>query len=389
MLNTGKRLLPPFAHRWIKALRRRRMQAQLAPLQSRLNAILQQYNTARPIIIFAPGLDWHKHIFQRPQHLASALAKQGALVFYLQPDPQPGDEPFQAIQPNLYVCHTPVELFWSLQKPFVYLLTWNRDYAASFNRPRIIYDYLDDLEVMEDHNPARLQQEHKQLLRRASLVLTTATRLYDKVKPLRQDMLLCPNGVTLEHFAPGKISTGQPPPVDLQAVMATGRPVIGYYGALARWFDYELLGWLLQNRPDLSFLLIGPDYDKTLPAALLEYPNLFWLDAKPYAELPRYLAYFDAAIIPFRVNQITHATSPLKLFEYMAAGKPVVITPMQESLRYPGVLAAEGPQAFSQQIDRALQLKDDPQYLSQIATVAQENTWEARARQILAALEIR
>jgi glycosyltransferase involved in cell wall biosynthesis len=98
------------------------------------------------------------------------------------------------------------------------------------------------------------------------------------------------------------------------------------------------------------------------------------------------LRHFDVATIPFRLNAITHATSPLKLFEYMAACKPVVITPMQESMRYAGVLVARDALEFSAQLDRALEMRHDQTYLATLKRVAQENTWEARARQILAHL---
>jgi glycosyltransferase involved in cell wall biosynthesis len=86
------------------------------------------------------------------------------------------------------------------------------------------------------------------------------------------------------------------------------------------------------------------------------------------------------------VNDLTHAVSPLKLFEYMAAGKPVVITPMEESMRYPGVLVAQDSQEFSARIDEALELRADQDYLQTIQKVANENTWQVRAQQIKQAL---
>jgi glycosyltransferase involved in cell wall biosynthesis len=164
--------------------------------------------------------------------------------------------------------------------------------------------------------------------------------------------------------------------------------VIGYYGALARWFDYNLLKSVACLRPDLSFVLIGPYYDSTLKSSsLLELPNLFYLGVKPYAQIPAYLRCFDVAMIPFQLNDITHATSPLKLFEYMAGGKPVVVTPMRESLRYPGVLSGKDPAEFAAQLDLALQLRNDSKYIAALDEVARQNTWDARARQLLQALD--
>ena len=143
---------------------------------------------------------------------------------------------------------------------------------------------------------------------------------------------------------------------------------------------------LARQREDLSFVVMGPDYDGTMHPSFLDLPNLDWLGVKPYEALPGYLAYFDVAMIPFLLNEITHATSPLKLFEYMAGGKPVVVTPMHESTRYDGVLVADTPSAFSERIDQALRLRDDATYLHQIDQMALNSTWQARAEQILSVL---
>ena len=108
---------------------------------------------------------------------------------------------------------------------------------------------------------------------------------------------------------------------------------------------------------------------------------------KSYAVLSHYLQCFDVATIPFIVNEITHATSPLKLFEYMAGEKPIVITPMQESMHYPGVLVGKDSVEFAQQLDLALKMREDQTYLNLLRQTAMENTWEQRADEILSATE--
>ncbi len=384
------RLLPPsLASPLRAALRRRRLDALLSVRQQAL-ALAGELRADRPMIIFPPSLDWHTQLFQRPQQLAMALARQGALVFYLQPDPDPAEPPFKEMLPGLYLCNTSPEAFADFSAPVIYLLTWNRAHERVFDHPQVIYDYVDDIAVFEG-NYASMKRDHERLVRTARLVLTTAERLYRQTLPLRHDALLCPNGVERHHFAQarrpvaGEIDVADAPG-DFRAILAKGKPVVGYYGALAAWFDYALLDSLCSMRTDLEFVLIGPDYDGTLPPALLEHSNLHWLGVKPYDQLPHYLRYFSVAMIPFQLNDITHSTSPLKLFEYMAGGKPVVITPMEESMRTPGVLVASDAQSFSQQIDRALILRHDPAYLSQLEQVVEQNTWDIRARQILDAL---
>jgi glycosyltransferase involved in cell wall biosynthesis len=376
------KLLPGRTRQAARRYRRKWIQRKLAPLQDQLNQIMAEH-AHRELIIFPPSLNWNTQLFQRPQHLALALSRQGALIFYIQPPGADNPLPLQRIQEGLFLCRWPIEAFDALKSPYVYLLTWNRDYARIFNNPRILYDFVDEIETFAgDHS--QMRRDHQKLIFEAQLVLTTAVRLYEQVSPFRPDALLCPNGVAYDHFA--KMGDFRSEPEDLLPVVQRAKPVIGYYGAMAQWFDFDLWLNLAKARQDLSFVLIGPDYDGSLPPSLLDLPNVFWLGVKPYSLLPEYLKDFDVAVIPFKLNKITHATSPLKLFEYMAAGKPVVITPMHESMRYEGVLVAETAQDFSEQIDRALVLREDPQYLAVLERVARQNTWDVRARQILDAL---
>jgi glycosyltransferase involved in cell wall biosynthesis len=366
-------------------LRWRRIAAAFSAFMQ-LRKIRMSHRGARQTIIFPPGLDWSEHLFQRPQQLAKAMAAQGALVFYLRPHPDFYQDKFIEVHPNLYVCNTSVDTFALWKSPLIYLLTWNRGYQTVFRKPRILYDFVDDLRVF-DGDAQELRQDHERLVQESHLVLTTATNLHRAVLQLRPDALLCPNGVDYAHFAAARQKGAVTPPVDMETILGRGNPIVGYYGALAEWFDYDLVMEVARRRPDVSFVIIGPDYDGTMPPSFLALPNLDWLGIKPYAELPSYLAYFDVAMIPFELNKITHATSPLKLFEYMAGGKPVIVTPMQESMRYDGVLVAEGPEAFSQRIDDALRLRNTPAYLQRIDRTARANTWAVRAEQILSALD--
>jgi glycosyltransferase involved in cell wall biosynthesis len=263
----------------------------------------------------------------------------------------------------------------------------------------VIYEFIDDLDVFTVDDREQLGRDHDQLLSESAIVVATARRLWETVRAVRPDALLCPNGVDYDHFLPAQGLVTTPPPQDLLPflqearwecgalgfpMMRAKKPLVGYYGALARWFDYELLRQTARLRPDWDFLLIGPPYDFSFEeSGVKNEPNVHWLGQKPYRTLPEYLRYFDAAIIPFVLNPITHATSPLKLFEYMAAGKPVVTTPMEESLRFSGVLTAATPEAFATTIEEALRLGDNPGYRQTIDRVARENTWEERARSIL------
>jgi glycosyltransferase involved in cell wall biosynthesis len=353
--------------------------------QSQLKKIIQA-SGSRLVVIFPPGLGWKIQLFQRPQQLALALARQGALVFYMEPVHPTSTRGFHSYSENLFLCHVPPQAFRVLAEPHVHVMTWNARAVQDFDRPRVIYDYVDDLEAFEGDR-RRLENDHQAVLATAWLVLATANRLFQEVLAVRPDTLYVPNGVDTRHFSQASRTGSVPAPDDLAPILAQKKPVIGYHGALAPWFDYALFQEVALQRQDLNFVLIGPQMGSSLQdSGLLKLKNVHWLGQKTYPELPSYVSNFDIAVIPFKLNEITHATSPIKLYEYLAAGKPVVITPMQESMRLNAALVAQGVEDFCRKIDRALILKSDPVYLNELNQMAQENTWDKRARQILQAL---
>jgi teichuronic acid biosynthesis glycosyltransferase TuaH len=364
----------------------RHKEAALAGQQAELRKILDKPTAATAV--FLPGLDWEAQLIQRPQQLGRALARQGAQVFYLLPEPWSPGPAFQQVEPNLYLCRTPVAAFRLLERPWVYTLTWNRKYLLALESPRILYDYVDDLSVIPS-NLQRMQRYHSELLKNAAVVTVTSRRLFSSIQAVRPDACYLPNGVEYEHFAPARqprAARSEPPP-DLAPIVERGRPVIGYYGALAFWFDYTLYREVAGLRPRYEFVLIGPALDSSLvQSGLLALPNVHWLERKPYAGLPGYLAWFDAATIPFVISELTHAVSPVKLFEYFAGGKPVVATPMEETVQYPGVLAAQGAADFAARLDQALRLANDPANRASILAIAQQNTWDFRAQELLKTL---
>jgi hypothetical protein len=354
--------------------------------QTALLALLEENKDAKDIIIFAPSVYWDIALFQRPQHLAIHFAQRGILTLFLETQHSRSPAGFTKIKDRLYLCKVPLDTFKIIDHPAVVFLSYNKNQLKHFTNPRIIYEFIDELIVFPG-NYSQILKDHQEFLKIAQIVTATAKRLYDQITPFRPDALLVLNGVNYEHFyrSPDEnVSV----PQDLAPYLNKGDAVIGYYGALAKWFDYELLKKLALLRPDLTFLLIGPAYDNSLSNSGIEQiPNIHWLGTKDYDTLPGYLHAFDVAMIPFQLNAITHSTSPLKLFEYMAGHKPVVISPMNESMRIDGVLVADGVEEFSKKIDQALALRFDPEYIQRIDRVARENTWDHRCRQILDALE--
>ena len=351
-----------------------------------LQTILDAHADAAGVVIFPPTIGWNISLFQRPHQLARAFADNGFLVFFSTEAPVDDVKGFKQVLPGLYLCNSPWAVFDLVERPVIFTLPYNRKYLFQLRRPLIVYEVIDDLDVFPG-DQTQLRINHDALLKEADVVLVTADRLMEQVKQIRADAIMCPNAVELDHFSRSGGSVIQPPPADLASIVKKNHPIIGYYGALARWFDYDLVRQAAQKHSDWEFVLIGPDHDNTLTASnILSMPNVHWLGSRDYSQLPNYLGYFTVATIPFVVNNITLATSPIKLFEYMAAAKPIVTSDMPECRKYPGVLVAQNSTEFIDLLEHALTLIHDSKYLQQLYQTAQENTWEVRVRQIVEAI---
>lgn len=347
--------------------------------------ILAAHPDRRGVVVHPSIVDWG-WMKQRPHHLMLQFARAGYIVFFCPPQTRSDLVPqFDAVAERLYLCAN-IEWLYELPRPLVFV-TKPQDLplVERFRDPRVIYDVLDDLAV---HSPTgrateRDRAQHHALLRKAAVVCATATHLLEEARAVRDDVLLCPNAVDFDHF---HLEHEPPAPPDLAARCDGARPIIGYCGALAPWFDFRLLFEAARRRPDYDFILIGPDYeDAWRQHAPSAPPNIHWLGEKRFDDLPEYYAGFGVATIPFRVNEITRATSPIKLFEYMAAGKPIVTTPLPECERQPQVLIGDTPELFAARLDEALALSRDRAFCAALVATARDNDWSAR----FAALEAR
>jgi glycosyltransferase involved in cell wall biosynthesis len=356
----------------------------------------------KPPVVVCGTVDYAFPYRQRPQHLAFAFARLGHPVFYL--SPRSGHDLFLSAgfaAPGLCVTDADDVLQDLLDERTILLLmsTDNRvdmdlvAHARSWT-PRIVYDYIDHIDPaisLMDIPPGHLEA-HAALLRDESvLVVASAQVLYDEAAQLRsRGLVLAQNAVDIAHFAAQRSTAALVP--EMADVVRRGKPILGYFGALASWFDYDLVHAVASARPDVSVVLIGPDYDGSLRKwrhGAGELPaNLVLVPPVSYDRLPAQAAWFDAAMVPFLVNDITLATSPLKLYEYFALGLPVISTPLPECVRHqPAVLISGDAAGFAAAADRALALRDDPAHRALLAREAAENDWRRRAGAILAALE--
>lgn len=260
---------------WGDVLRARWVGPRLLPA---LRALRQKHADSPHIFVCPPNVTWG-NLLQRPQQLMRALARAGQLCFFCARNPgADGVSDFREIEPRLHLASAPVSLFAEFQPVLLASRPTNLGYCAHLPGHTLIYDYLDELTVYEDYGP-EMERDHAELVRRAQGVLVTAHRLKENIAAIRPDALLSQNASEYASEYAAFTPCAWPTPEALQNIP---HPIIGYYGALAAWFDYALVQAVAQTHPEWQWVLIGPDYDGSLPrSGLLQLPNVHWLGPKP------------------------------------------------------------------------------------------------------------
>jgi glycosyltransferase involved in cell wall biosynthesis len=241
---------------------------------------------------------------------------------------------------------------------------------------RIVYRLADDPLLFPETYPPSLLRRFDRLLRRVDVVIVTARKLQEQVARIRGDdgVIYVPNGADYDHFA-----AASPAPPEYDAIP---QPRVVYAGSLEAWFDVELLAAAARALPHVNFVIIGP---VRIPmGAARALPNVHLLGARPYADLPGYIAHAQAGIIPFRVSAQIDAVNPIKLYEYLAAGLPVVVTAWDELERMrPPALLTRGVSEFVDAIAEVLARPGDPEPRR---AFARENSWAGRFARVTSAL---
>jgi glycosyltransferase involved in cell wall biosynthesis len=341
---------------------------------------------SRGVVVFPPTVGWDMPLFQRPHHIARAFVRRGYVAVFDCSNTGDDVDTLREIEHNLFLFRGDHAQLHELKAPLVWTFTYNFHYAEGYPAGAVpIYDWIDDLSIFVQDR-SFLDASHDRALRSAPVVAAVARRLLEELRQRRPDGLYLPNAVEYERFADPRVRPADDPA--LARFVAEGKPIAGYYGALAHWFDYDLMEALTQMRNDWNFILIGPMYDQSLSGRpLLARPNVLWTGSRDYTLLPGYLRRFDVATIPFQINEITLSTSPLKLFEYFAAGKPVVTTPMPECVAFPEVRTARTAQEFSEALDAARASGQDAGFRARLQEIGRANAWTARVDSVLERLK--
>jgi glycosyltransferase involved in cell wall biosynthesis len=253
----------------------------------------------------------------------------------------------------------------------------------------VVYEYIDAIDsAISGDMVAKLEALRAEAVEHASFLTYSA-------KALAKDLLVgkreldsiayVPNGVDLSMY---ELSDDMVTPHSIQAIVDTGKPIVGYFGAIAPWIWLEAILEIAKQMPEAEILLIGPTYaDVQLPEQSAIPSNLHFHPAVAAKDLVQFARHFTVGFIPFRNGEIAQTTSPLKLFEYFALGLPTVVTKaMVECTRFREVRPASSAYEFTQQLRAAIQDASDMKLRARILDLAKANSWEMRAETTLKAL---
>lgn len=219
-------------------------------------------------------------------------------------------------------------------------------------------------------------RNQKEAIHNSDMVISTAPQLQRQWETKKPSFLV-PNAVNYEHF--------NSPQQYVPKIRGLGQKIVGYFGVIERRIDFELLINTFKNKPDWTLLLAGPIEEGYVPEAIKLMPNVHFSGRYSYSDLPAMIYSVDATIIPFKMDDASKSIYPLKLYEYMSTGKPIVCTLFNPDLLLPledQIYLASDFGTFEKAIGRALIDKDLEAQLSR-KTFASMNTWENRAQLFL------
>lgn len=353
------------------------------------------------IVLWRSSFGYNVPLFQRPQHIANNLSKRGCLVLYEVTTMTDRVKTVKHFSDNLYlVNYNNIMLnrilmseLEKINKP-KYIQLYSTDWKLSVENIKaymaagfgFIYEYIDDISpelAGTKMLPQNIADKYNFAVNNKEVyIVVTAELLWEDVIKHRgtENLVMSTNGVDYSFFQ--QIDPEYKLNTEFERILKLGKPVICYYGALAKWFDYDLIK-KIADTDRYSIVLFGIKYDESFDECLGDYKNIFFLGPIDYKVLKNYAAKCDVLTIPFKINNITKATNPVKLFEYMALHKPIVTTDMNECRKYKSVLIGSDHNDFLVKLENALTLSNNSDYLNLLDSEAKENDWSEKAARII------
>jgi GT2 family glycosyltransferase len=361
---------------------------------------LSSENANKYDILFFSVINWDFR-FQRPQQIATRFARHGHRIFYISANlKRTATYTKRQIAENIYEIILPFKddvtvYSTDIREGLEILITTFRslidhfsikEFVAFVEFPlwypivkhlkdeygaKIIFDCLDNF-VGFNNVSAEVAQMESVLSNTSDYCITTSTVLYEKLAQKIDNVILIRNATEFDHFHNLPVN---------DRLKHINKPIIGYYGAIAEWFDTSVVEHIASQRPNWNIVLIGNTFGSDI-SMLKNYKNIHILGEKPYAELPEFLYWFDVCIIPFKANELTRSTDPVKFYEYISSGKPVVSSRLHGLSSYNELLYLSWDEnEFLQNIEKALKENNENLKKARIES-AKANDWETRFYEI-------
>jgi UDP-galactopyranose mutase len=364
----------------------------------------------KPDLVCLSHLRWN-FVYQRPHHLMSRFARQQRVYFVEEPVFEAGITPHLALSitaegvfvvvPHLASGQNGEARREALERLLGLLLRDSAGYVLWYYTPMaldftrqldpvaVVYDCMDELSAFRGAPPELLQRE-TELMQAADVVFTGGHSLFEAKRDHHTNIHAFPSSVDVGHFRTARKVLGDPPD---QAGLP--RPRLGFYGVIDERMDLGLLDGVAVARPDWQLVMLGP-IAKIDVSELPRRRNIHYLGAKSYRELPRYLARWEVAILPFARNESTRFISPTKTPEYLAAGCPVVSTSIRDVVRPYAeqklVRVADAVQDFVRECEAAMADRKDSRWRravdAQLSTMSWDRTWGEMAALVEEAFQL-
>ncbi len=371
----------------------------------------RSHKTDHPPLLCLSHLRWD-FVYQRPQHLMTRFARDRRVIFWEEPVRDGDPERVETAETEQGVQVAVPHLAHGIEGPAAdaaqrrlldahlaeegvedFVAWYYTPMALGFSdhlEPRAtIFDSMDELTLF-DFAPAELVERERALLERADVVFTGGASLYEAKRGRHPNVHCFPSSIDFHHFA--RARGRLPEPVDQRGIL---RPRIGFFGVVDERLDRDLIAAVADLRPDWQWVIVGPVV-KIDPGDLPRRPNLHYLGAKKYADLPDYIAGWDIAAMPWARNDATRFISPTKTPECLAAGKPVVSTRIADVVRAYGDLGlariVDTPAEWVREIEAILATPapERKRWLAAVddslAATSWERTWSGMQLQIEALL---
>lgn len=319
-------------------------------------------------IIYPPTInfDW---LYQRPQQILTSMSKLGYKIYYCNKN---FDKRYQKglvkLFDNFYILNgIDIDNIKIFEPPIIWIsFPPNYVYINKYKKKFIVFDSID----YPSDEFTEWTTNFRELQKESNVIFASSKKLYDLNKKFNRHVYQLQNGTDFDHFNKAKNIYSERP-IDLP----DAKPIVGYYGALATWIDWNLVDFISYKHPELNFVFIGPNLN--VPYLPMK-DNIFYLGEKRYKDLPDYLQYFDACILPFKLTKMTEGSDPIKVYEYISAGKIVVSTKLPEVEKYNGIFIANSNEEFSDMIERAINDANEG-IKERLIDIAKDNSWEKRA----------